>query len=91
MFVIDMYEILLSKKVNNVGTYIVKPTVEYTAEELSFVMETNFGSGYQMCQLSHPLLKASRVGSIVFISSTAGVVAVDVGTPYAATKGDFNL
>ncbi|KAL4179286.1 hypothetical protein AMTRI_Chr13g119300 [Amborella trichopoda] len=79
-------------KVNNVGTYIAKPTVAYTAEELSFVMETNFGSAYHMCQLSHPLLKASEVGNIVFISSVAGVVGVAVacGTPYAATKGAMN-
>ncbi|XP_006846353.2 tropinone reductase homolog At5g06060 isoform X3 [Amborella trichopoda] len=76
--------------VNNVGTCITKPTVEYTAEELSFVMETNFGSAFHMCQLSHPLLKSTGVGSIVFVSSVAGVVAVDVGTPYAATKGAIN-
>ncbi|XP_020524152.1 tropinone reductase homolog At5g06060 isoform X2 [Amborella trichopoda] len=77
--------------VNNVGTCITKPTVEYTAEELSFVMETNFGSAFHMCQLSHPLLKSTGVGSIVFVSSVAGVVAVDVGTPYAATKGNLDL
>ncbi|KAL4188679.1 hypothetical protein AMTRI_Chr08g161620 [Amborella trichopoda] len=39
-----------------------------------------------MCQLSHPLLKASGAGSIVFISSVCGVVGVEVGTPYAASK-----
>ncbi|KAL4188677.1 hypothetical protein AMTRI_Chr08g161600 [Amborella trichopoda] len=76
--------------VNNVGKYVIKPTVEYTAEDLSFIMATKFESGYHMCLLSHPLLKASGVGSMVFISSVAGVVAVDVGTPYAATKGAIN-
>ncbi|KAL4188682.1 hypothetical protein AMTRI_Chr08g203300 [Amborella trichopoda] len=84
------FKLKLNILVNNVGTNISKPTVEYTAEDLSFVMETNFGSAYHMCQLSHPLLEASGVGSIVFISSVCGVVGVDVGTPYAASKGALN-
>ena len=54
-------------------------------------MATNLESAYHMCQLAHPLLKASGEGSIVFISSVAGVVSVDVGTPYCATKGARNL
>ncbi|CAN7051159.1 unnamed protein product [Brassica oleracea var. botrytis] len=37
--------------------------------------------------LIHPLLKASGSGSIVFISSVAGVVSCSVGSIYGATKG----
>nr|POF02301.1 tropinone reductase like [Quercus suber] len=40
--------------------------------------------------LAHPLLKASGVGSIVCISSTAGVVALNVGSIYGASKGAIN-
>ncbi|XP_075635560.1 tropinone reductase homolog At5g06060-like isoform X3 [Castanea sativa] len=40
--------------------------------------------------LSHPLLKASGVGSIVCISSIAGVVALNVGSIYGASKGAIN-
>ncbi|ERN00954.1 hypothetical protein AMTRI_Chr04g187530 [Amborella trichopoda] len=76
--------------VNNVGTNIRKPTMQYTAAEFSFLMATNLESAYHMCQLTHPLLKASGVGSIVFISSVAGVVALHTGTIYAATKGALN-
>jgi Tropinone reductase 1 len=54
-------------QVNNAGTCIGKPTLEYTAEEYSFLMATNLESAYNLCQLSHPLLKASGAGSIVFI------------------------
>ncbi|KAH0881305.1 hypothetical protein HID58_068699 [Brassica napus] len=36
--------------------------------------------------LIHPLLKASGSGSIVFISSVAGVVSCSVGSIYGATK-----
>ncbi|KAI3985506.1 hypothetical protein MKX01_033820 [Papaver californicum] len=37
---------------------------------------TAFDSGYRLSILAHPLLKASGAGSIVFISSVAGVVAI---------------
>ncbi|CAG7878101.1 unnamed protein product [Brassica rapa] len=35
----------------------------------------------------HPSLKASGSGSIVFISSVAGVVSCSVGSIYGTTKG----
>lgn len=74
-------------QVNNVGTNIRKPTVEFSAEEYSFLMATNLESAFHLCQLAHPLLKASGMGSIVFISSVAGVVALSSGSVYAAAKG----
>ncbi|XP_068635895.1 tropinone reductase homolog At5g06060-like isoform X2 [Aristolochia californica] len=76
--------------INNVGTNVRKPTIEYTAEEFALIMTTNFESSYHLCQLAHPLLKASGRGSIVFISSVAGVVALRSGTLYGATKGAMN-
>ncbi|KAI3751331.1 hypothetical protein L2E82_22399 [Cichorium intybus] len=76
--------------INNVGTNIIKPTLEYTAEEYSFLMATNLESCYHMSQLAHPLLKASGVGNIVFISSVAGLVHASVGSIYGATKGAIN-
>ncbi|XVF46579.1 hypothetical protein PTKIN_Ptkin03bG0038600 [Pterospermum kingtungense] len=76
--------------INNVGTLITKPSVEFTSEDLSFLMGTNFESAYNLCQLAYPLLKASGAGSIVFISSVAGVVAVTSGSLYGATKGAIN-
>ncbi|KAL5580923.1 hypothetical protein UlMin_013365 [Ulmus minor] len=76
--------------INNAGTVIVKPTTEFTAEDYSTIMGTNLESAYHICQLAHPLLKASAAGSIVFMSSVAGVVSVDVGTIYSATKGAMN-
>ncbi|KAK1441452.1 hypothetical protein QVD17_07358 [Tagetes erecta] len=76
--------------INNVGTNIRKPTTEYTAEEYSMLMSTNLESSYHLCQLAHPLLKASGVGSIVFISSVAGLVHVKSGSIYGATKGAMN-
>ncbi|KDO66643.1 hypothetical protein CISIN_1g036388mg, partial [Citrus sinensis] len=77
--------------INNVGTTIRKATVEFTAEDFSFLMATNFESAYNLCQLAHPLLKASGAASIVLMSSVCGVVSVvDVGSISGATKGAMN-
>ncbi|KAE8657601.1 Tropinone reductase-like protein [Hibiscus syriacus] len=76
--------------VNNVGTNIRKPTIEYTSEEYSKLISTNFESSYHLCQLAHPLLKESGKGSIVFISSVAGLVHVGSGSIYAPTKAAIN-
>ncbi|KAF5766929.1 putative oxidoreductase [Helianthus annuus] len=76
--------------INNVGINIRKPTIEYTAEEYSTLMATNLESCYHLCQLAHPLLKASGVASIVFISSVGGLVHVNSGSIYGATKGAIN-
>ncbi|KAJ0020618.1 hypothetical protein Pint_32722 [Pistacia integerrima] len=59
--------------INNVGTSIYKPTQEYNAEDFSFIMATNLESVYHLSQLAHPLLKASGSGSIILMSSVAGV------------------
>ncbi|KAJ7961381.1 Tropinone reductase like [Quillaja saponaria] len=69
---------------------IYKETTDYTAEDIFTVMGTNFESGYHLCQLAHPLLKTSGYGSIVFISSTAGVKALPYVPIYAASKGALN-
>ncbi|XP_042476456.1 tropinone reductase homolog At5g06060-like isoform X3 [Macadamia integrifolia] len=76
--------------INNAGTNITKPTIDYTAEEYSVLMATNLESAFHLCQLAHPLLKSSGMGSIVFISSVSGVVAVGTGSIYSATKGALN-
>lgn len=76
--------------INNVGTNIRKRTTEYTAEEYSKIMATNLESSYHLCQLAHPLLKASGVGSIVFISSVAGITHIFSGSVYGASKGAMN-
>ncbi|KAF7811394.1 tropinone reductase-like protein [Senna tora] len=76
--------------VNNVGTNIRKQTIEYTLEEYSKLMNTNLESVYHLCQLAYSLLKASGNGSIVFISSVAGLSAIGSGSIYAATKAAIN-
>ncbi|KAK9755665.1 hypothetical protein RND81_01G041800 [Saponaria officinalis] len=76
--------------VNNCGTYIWRKTEEFTHNEYATVMATNFHSAYHLCQLAHPLLKASGFGSIIMMSSVCGVVSVNVGSIYGVTKGAMN-
>ncbi|KAF8116052.1 hypothetical protein N665_0023s0030 [Sinapis alba] len=76
--------------VSNVGTGVVKPTIECTSEEFSFIMATNLESAFHLAQLAHPLLKASGSGNIVLMSSVAGVVNLSRTSIYGATKGAMN-
>lgn len=76
--------------INNAGTTLWKPTMEYSAEEYSMLMATNLESAFHLCQLAYPFLKASGVGSIVFISSVAGLVHTGSGSVYGASKGAMN-
>ncbi|KAG4921956.1 hypothetical protein AAZX31_18G169600 [Glycine max] len=76
--------------INNAGTTTPKNLIDYTAEDVTTIMETNFGSSYHLCQLAHPLLKASGYGSIVFISSIAGLKALPYSSVYASSKGAMN-
>ena len=71
------------------GTNIQKQTLDFTAEDFAFLMNTNLESCFHLSQLAHPLLKASEAASIIFISSITGVVATNVASVvYGATKGD---
>ncbi|XP_074268010.1 tropinone reductase homolog At5g06060-like isoform X1 [Silene latifolia] len=84
------FEGKLNILVNNTGTNIRRKTEEFTPNEYAAVMATNLESAYHFCQLAYPLLKASGFGSIVMMSSVCGVVSVNVGSVYAATKGAMN-
>ncbi|KAL1196674.1 putative tropinone reductase [Cardamine amara subsp. amara] len=76
--------------VNNVGAIRTKPTTDYVADDFSFHISINLEAAYHFCQLSHPLMKASGYGSIVFISSIGGVVSVAGNSVYSAAKGALN-
>ena len=65
----------------------MKPTVECTAEDYSFMMATNFESALHLSQLAHPLLKASSSGNIVFLSTTATFIVNQGVALYSASKG----
>ncbi|RDX90380.1 Tropinone reductase-like [Mucuna pruriens] len=76
--------------INNAGTNTPKKLIDYTAEDVTKIMGTNFESSYHLCQLAHPLLKASGYGSVVFVSSIAGLKALPYSSVYASSKGAMN-
>jgi Tropinone reductase 1 len=70
-----------------VGTSIVKPTPNVTAQDFSFIMGTNIESAYHLSQLAYPLLKGSGGGSIVLLSSISGLLSIGGASLYGASKG----
>ena len=76
--------------VNNVGTNIRKKTVDFTDEDLSFLLQTNFASMFGMSQLCYGMLKSSKMASVVNIGSVAGITAMQSGSIYASTKAAMN-
>ena len=61
--------------VNNVGTNIRKPSIEYTQEDVEKVFNTNFHSMFALTTSCHPLLKrkqGEKCSSVVNIGSVAG-------------------
>ena len=76
--------------VNNVGTNIRKPTVDFTAEDYEFIMKTNLQSLFELTRVCYPYLKRSSdekvTSSVINIGSVAGVTCMKTGTIYAMTK-----
>ncbi|KAF8045850.1 hypothetical protein N665_4310s0001 [Sinapis alba] len=76
--------------VNNVGTNIRKPMVEFTPAEFSTLVSTNFESVFHLCQLAYPMLRASEAATVVSISSVSGFVSLKNMSLQSATKGAIN-
>ncbi|KAL6341620.1 hypothetical protein AAG906_032741 [Vitis piasezkii] len=88
--VCDVFDGKLNILINNVGTNIRKPVVDFTEEDFSTLMATNFESVFHTSQLAYPLLKTSGSGSIVFVSSVSGFVSLKSMSVQGATKGAIN-
>lgn len=72
--------------VNNAGTNVRKPTVEYSPAEYDHVLNTNLRSAYELTQAAYPLLKASGDGKTVMVSSVSGLSHTSSGSLYGMTK-----
>ncbi|CAI0471912.1 unnamed protein product [Linum tenue] len=73
----SLFDGKLNILVNNAASIVMKSCLDHTSEDYSSVVGTNLESPYHLCQLGHPLLKASEQGSVVFISSVAGLGAIN--------------
>ncbi len=72
--------------INNAGTNIRKPAIEYSQIEYDTILETNLKSAFEMSRLAYPYLKRSGGGSIVNMASVAGLTHVRSGVPYGISK-----
>lgn len=72
--------------VNNAGTNIRRPTVEYTAEEVAHLFAVNFTSAYELTRALYPLLRRGKGAAVINVASVAGMLDVGSGSPYGATK-----
>ena len=72
--------------VNNVGTNVRKKSVDYDQEEIDFIIETNLKSAFDLSRKLHPYLKNSDSGTIVNVSSVAGLTSLKTGAVYGMTK-----
>ena len=72
--------------VNNVGIAHYKPLAETSAEEYDAMMNTNMRSTFLFTRRAAPVLLAQRRGTIITISSMAGVMGFAGESVYCATK-----
>ena len=79
-------DVELSLLVNNVGANLTKATLEYTADEVRELVETNVLSVFEMSRLAHPHLAEHGNAAIVNIASVSGLTHVRTGSPYGMTK-----
>ncbi len=72
--------------VNNAGTNIRKKINEYSDDEISFLIETNYRPVLELSRIFYPMLRKSLQGNVIFISSVAGINHVRTGAVYGSSK-----
>jgi len=74
--------------VNNAGYNDPKPALEYTEGEFDYISDVNFKGAFFMATLAaQSMIERKIEGSIITISSQAGVVGGPLRAVYAAAKG----
>jgi tropinone reductase I len=75
-------------QVNNAGQSLFKAATEVSGEDYGRIMATNLESCFHLTQLAHPLLLSG--GSVVHVSSIAGLIGFPAISVYSMTKGAMN-
>src|SRR5688572_16789631 len=82
----------LNVLVNNAGIYIRKRIEETTEDDLDQILAVNVKGVFLGTKLALPAMRRAGGGSIINISSVAGLVGNPHGSPmYTATKGAVRL
>lgn len=77
--------------VNNAGIAVLKPLAELTLEDFNRQITVNLTSVFLGCKYALAHMKEHGGGSIVNMSSVAGLVGVPLGAAYGASKGGVRL
>src|SRR5262249_7887620 len=74
--------------VNNAGTNIAKPALEYTEAEFDTIADVNFkGAFFMTTCVAKRMIELGIQGSIIMIGSQAGVVGAPLRGVYSGAKG----
>lgn len=72
--------------INNAGTNLRKPLVDFTLAEFRSVIDSSLISTFLMCRAFVPGMMGSGYGRIINMSSTMGHVSLPGRTPYSSAK-----
>jgi len=72
--------------INNAGIGSYKDLVDTTAEDYDTMMDTNVRSGFVFSRHAAPPMIAQRSGTILFVSSVAGLTGIAGEAIYSASK-----
>ena len=89
-FTMEKYQ-SLDILVNNAGIYSKVPIEEASDEEFDLIMSVNLKGVFLGTKYAIPEMRHSGGGSIINISSTAGLVGNQGGGAYGASKGGVRL
>lgn len=77
--------------VNNAGIAVLKPLADLTLADWNRQIEVNLTSVFLGCRAAAAEMRKSGGGSIVNLSSVAGLIGLPLTTAYAASKGGVRL
>ncbi len=77
--------------INNAAIYMRTPIVQTDLDEWNRIMDINSTGVFLGTKRSVPAMQKSGGGSIINISSTAGLVGSERGSAYGASKGSVRL
>ncbi len=77
--------------INNAGIYSVAPIEQTEVDEWDAIINVNLKGVFLGTKYAIPEMRKAGGGSIVNISSTAGLVGSDRGSAYGASKGGVRL
>jgi 3(or 17)beta-hydroxysteroid dehydrogenase len=81
----------LNVLVNNAGIVVVRSIEDTSVEELRRVLAVNVEGVFLGCKHAIPAMKAAGSGSIINLSSAAGLVGTPPFAAYSASKGAVRL